>query len=187
MKKIVIAYHSGYGHTAFAAQKVAEGAKKNELVEVELIEVGKTPTNLELFKAADAIIFGSPTYMGTVSAGFKTFMDETSSTWMQREWAYKLAAGFTVSGSPSGDKFNTIQTLANYAAQHGMIWVGYNRLPEFYNGVAPDLARNRLGAFAGLILQAGNVAPEEAFVKGDIDSAIEFGEQIAYVLTQKLK
>jgi NAD(P)H dehydrogenase (quinone) len=187
MKKVLIVYHSGYGHTAFAAQKVAEGVKKNELVEVELLEVGKTPTNLDLIKAADAIIFGAPTYMGTVSAGFKTFMDESSAAWMKREWEYKLAAGFTTSGSPSGDKLATLQTISTFAFQHGMIWVGYNRLPEVYSGVPYEEARNRLGSFTGLMLQAAQVAPEESFVKGDIASAIEFGEQIANVLTQKFK
>ena len=187
MKKVLVVYHSGYGHTAFAAQKVAEGVKKNELVEVELLEVGKGPTNFDLFKAADAIIFGSPTYMGNVSAGFKTFMDESSGLWLKREWEHKLAAGFTVSGSPSGDKLATLQALATFAFQHGMIWAGYSRLPEFYSGVPVDESRNRLGSFTGLMMQAAQVAPEEAFLKGDIASAIDFGEQIANVLTKKLK
>lgn len=78
MKKLSVVYHSGAGHTAYAAQKVVEGAKSVDGVEVQLIEVGKNPVDWEVLKAADAIIFGTPTYMGGVSAPFKAFMDESS-------------------------------------------------------------------------------------------------------------
>lgn len=187
MKKIVVIFHSGYGHTAFAAKKIAEGAAQVKDVAVTLREIGKTTTDWEELKHADAIIFGTPTYMGSVSAGFKAFMDESSKAWMAREWKDKLAAGFTVSGSPSGDKQSTLQTLATFSLQQGMMWVGYDRMPEVYSGVPANEARNRLGSFSGLMLQAANAAPEEAFLPGDLASASDFGQRVATVLAEKLR
>lgn len=84
---------------------------------------------LDHVTAADAVVFGSPTYMGTVSAPMKAFMDASVKPWSGQAWRDKIAAGFTVSGSPSGDKFNTLMTLAVFAAQHGMVWVGTGMLP----------------------------------------------------------
>jgi multimeric flavodoxin WrbA len=109
MKKISIVYHSGYGHTAFAAQKVLEGAATVDGIEAKLVAVGgENVIPWEELKNADAIIFGTPTYMGSVSAQFKAFMDESSKAWYTRDWSDKVAAGFTVSGSPSGDKQSTL-------------------------------------------------------------------------------
>ena len=187
MKKLVVIFHSGYGHTAYAAKRVAEGAASVKGVEVTLREVGKTPTDWEELKNADGIIFGTPTYMGTVSAGFKAFMDESSKAWMAREWKDKLAAGFTVSGSPSGDKLATLQALTTFSLQHGMMWVGYDRLPEVYSGVPANEARNRLGSFSGLMVQAAQTAPEEAFLPGDLASASDFGQRVATVLAEKIR
>ncbi len=92
---------------------------------------------------SDAIIFGSPTYMGSVSAQLKAFMDATSPRYLQRKWVDKLGAAFTVSGSPSGDKLNTLVTCAMFAMQHGMVWVGVAESPVTGEGF------NRLGIFFG--------------------------------------
>lgn len=183
MKKAAVVYHSGYGHTDFIAKKVGAGLEKKG-VQVTLVAVGKETVNWDLLKAQDGIVFGSPTYMGTVSGVFKTFMDESSKQWFTQDWANKLAAGFTVSGSPSGDKLNTLQTLTTYALQHGMLWVGYNRGNETYQGIKPEEARNRLGSFTGLMVQASNDAPEKAFFPGDIASAEDFGERVGDVLNK---
>lgn len=186
MKKLAIVYHSGYGHTAFAAQKVLEGAATVDGVQVSLVPVGgEAVTSWEELKNADALIFGTPTYMGSVSGQFKTFMDESSKAWMARDWKDKVAAGFTVSGSPSGDKQGTLQALTTFALQHGMVWVGYDRLPEVYSGVAPEQARNRLGSFSGLMMQAAQTAPEQSFLPGDLASASDFGQRVATVLATK--
>jgi multimeric flavodoxin WrbA len=188
MKKLAIVYHSGFGHTAYAAEKVKTGAATVEGIEVALVPVGgEAITPWENLKHADAIIFGTPTYMGSVSGQFKTFMDESSKVWMARDWKDKLAAGFTVSGSPSGDKQGTLQALTTFALQHGMVWVGYDRLPEVYSGVAPEEARNRLGSFSGLMLQAAQTTPHESFLPGDLASATDFGQRVATVLANKLR
>ena len=62
--------------------------------------------------AADVIVFGAPTYMGSASAVFKQFMDASSKAWYGDVWKNKLAAGFTNSASWSGDKLNTLQQMS---------------------------------------------------------------------------
>jgi NAD(P)H dehydrogenase (quinone) len=96
--------------------------------------------------AADAIIFGSPTYMGGVSAQLKALFDATSPRYLQRKWVDKLAAAFTVSGSPSGDKLSMLQNCATFAMQPGMIWGGVAESPvtEMPISSARGLATQRI-------------------------------------------
>ncbi len=85
------------------------------LISVE--ELGADAPAWATLDAADAIIFGAPTYMGSTSAKFKAFEEAASGRWFQQAWKDKFAAGFTTSGSYSGDKLNTLQDLAVNAAQ----------------------------------------------------------------------
>ena len=73
----------------------------------------------------------------------KSLMDATSSRYLQRRWVDKLAAAFTISGTPAGDKMNTLFTCATFAMQHGMIWVGVAESPVTGEGY------NRLGFYFG--------------------------------------
>src|ERR671921_718783 len=109
MTRIAVVYHSGYGHTQRMAQAVAEGANA-ELIAIDA-EGNLPPNGWEQLKAADAIIFGTPTYMGSVSWQFKKFADASSKPWYAQEWKDKVAAGFTNSAGMSGDKFNVLVTL----------------------------------------------------------------------------
>ena len=69
MAKIVVVYHSGYGHTAKQAEAVAAGAK--EVAEVQLVALSDIATvPWADLAAADGIIFGAPTYMSTLSSIF---------------------------------------------------------------------------------------------------------------------
>ncbi len=68
--KIVIIYHSGYGHTKIVAEHIQKGASK-ELQEVALVSTLEAQDNFELLHMADTLVFGCPTYMGTISADFK--------------------------------------------------------------------------------------------------------------------
>jgi len=119
----------------------------------------------------DALIFGSPTYLGGVSGTFKTFMDATGRLWRTQGLKGKVAAGFTVSSLPSGDKQSTLMSLFVFAMQHGMLWVGNPFLPEQHQGVPHDEAVNRLGSWSGLMAQAGHGSAANAFVPGDIKTA----------------
>jgi NAD(P)H dehydrogenase (quinone) len=183
MASIVIAYHSGNHHTEAVALEVAKGAEAaGASVIVHNVEnpVDRLWNDLA---AADCIIFGSPTYMGTVSGPFKSFMDASSKQWFSQEWKHKMAAGFTNSGSPSGDKVNTLQTLAVFAAQHGMVWVGNAMMPSKYTGDGKDL--NRFSYFLGLGTQSENAPVSESNPPAeDRETAREFGKNVAEAATR---
>jgi NAD(P)H dehydrogenase (quinone) len=185
--KISIVFHSGYGHTAEQAKAVERGAKSVEGAETHLIQIGKGETPWDVLKASDAIIFGSPTYMGTVSAEFKKFMDESSKAWFGMDWKDKLAAGFTNSGSRSGDKLNTLTTLAVLAAQHGMIWVSLGLHPGNNNSKGSENDLNRLGGFLGAMAQSNvDQGPEAGPIESDLKTAEHLGKRVAE-FAKKLK
>jgi NAD(P)H dehydrogenase (quinone) len=122
--KVVVVYHSGYGHTVKLAEAVARGAAKIEGAAVSLIKAEDAPSRWDILDEADAIIMGAPTYMGSLSAPFKAFMDATSHLqYAQKRWAGKLAAGFTNGASRGGDKQNSLVQLMTFAAQHQMHWI----------------------------------------------------------------
>jgi NAD(P)H dehydrogenase (quinone) len=184
MSKIVIAYHSGYGHTAKVAEHVAKGAR-DAGAEVSLVKVDTIDeTGWALLDGADAIIFGSPTYMGSVSAPFKTFQDATAQRWYQQVWRGKLAAGFSVSGSLSGDKLASLLAMVIFSQQHGMIWTGtgvmQNEQAKGDEMLSKD-ALNRIGSYVGLMAQANNDAPENTITAGDLKTAELFGANVAAV------
>ncbi|WP_025870687.1 flavodoxin family protein [Methylobacillus glycogenes] len=186
MSKIVVVYHSGYGHTEVQAKAVARGAAKVEGSEVKLLNVEEAQQQWDTLNAADAIIFGSPTYMGSASAQFKGFMDASSSIWYQRGWKDKVAAGFTTSASQSGDKLNTLIQLTVFAAQHGMIWVGNDLLPGNNSSTGSVNDLNRLGGFLGALAQANSdQGPDVAPLQSDLLTAEHLGERVA-LITKKL-
>src|ERR1700686_4631331 len=122
--KIVVVYHSGYGHTVRIAEAVARGAAAISGVSVELVTAEEAPGRWGTLDSADAIIMGAPTYMGSLSAPFKAFMDATSHLqYVEKRWAGKIAAGFTNGASRGGDKQTSLVQLMTFAAQHQMHWV----------------------------------------------------------------
>lgn len=180
MTKIAVVYHSGYGHTGAQAEAVARGAKKVAGAEVTLLTSDEAQNQWELLKAADAIIFGSPTYMGSASAQFKAFMDASSKAWYTRDWQDKIAAGFTTSASQSGDKLSTLMQLAVFAAQHGMIWVGQDLLPGNNSSTGSVNDLNRLGSFLGAMAQANaDQGADVAPIQSDLLTAEHLGERVA--------
>ena len=181
---IAVAYHSGFGHTARQARAVAEGAGAVDGVSVGLHPVDAPDERLwAALQEADAIVFGSPTYMGGASAAFRAFAERTGRLMEDGlRWRDKIAAGFTCSGSMSGDKVNTLTDLAVFAAQHGMIWVGLAHRAGWNtsHGSVEDL--NRLGGWLGALAQAN--ADESAEVvppESDLRTARELGRRVAEV------
>lgn len=183
-QSIAIVYHSGYGHTAKVAEAIAEGAKAAN-GNVQLIKADTiTDAEWDSLDAADAIIFGAPTYMGSLSGPFKVFMDATSRKWGEQKWQNKVAAGFTNSASYSGDKLNSLQQLVTLAMQHGMIWVGQaERAPQFGESDMPDADKiNRLGSWTGLMTQANHAGSADvAPGAGDLETARRFGTRITHI------
>lgn len=180
MVHVAIVYHSGFGHTAALAKSVERGAKAVDGAEVQLIPVDSINDHWSTLESADAIIFGSPTYMGSASAKMKEFMENSSKLWYQQKWKDKLAAGFTNSGSQNGDKLATLIQFAIFAAQHGMIWVGLDLLPGNNSsaGSADDL--NRMGSFLGMMAQSNVDEAAEATPRlSDHQTAEHLGRRVA--------
>ncbi|HLP43037.1 MAG TPA: flavodoxin family protein [Fibrobacteria bacterium] len=174
---VAIVYHSGYGKTKFMAERVLKGAQSVPGVSVSLITVDDALKNLDALTAADAIVFGCPTYMASMSAKMKELLEAASKIWYHQKWKDKLAAGFTNSQGPSGDKLNTLEGLMLNAMQHGMIWVGTGMLPGANNTAGTDLELNRLSSYIGPMAQSpqGSQQPLEA----DLSTAEHFGKRIA--------
>ncbi|WP_114286306.1 flavodoxin family protein [Candidatus Halocynthiibacter alkanivorans] len=178
--KVAVVYHSGYGHTKVQAEAVLAGAQSVTGVDAVLIEAAEAADNIDQFADTDAIIFGSPTYMGTVSAQFKAFMDASSGAWMNLSWKDKIAGGFTNSASQVGDKTGTLQTLSVFAAQHGMIWVGLDLPPGNNASNGSDDNMNRMGASLGAMAQSlADAGPDVAPPSADQRTAHHYGARIA--------
>ena len=174
-KKIVIVYHSGYGHTKKVAEAVAEGSGGALLaIDAE----GNLPDSAwEQLAAADAIVFGSPTYMGSVSWQFKKFADASSKPWFTQQWKNKLAAGFTNSASMNGDKLSTLHYFITLSQQHGMLWAGGGMMPANSKAATRNDV-NYLASFAGLMTATPSDASADEMVPGDIATAKAFGLRI---------
>ena len=180
MTKVAIVYHSGYGHTAKVADYVAKGAAEIDDVEVISLQLETGNEGFDVLHDADAIIFGSSTYMGSASAVMKQFMEKTSPLFASRKWKDKVAGAFTTSHSLSGDKLGTLQQLNIFAMQLGMIWVGFGALdgsPDGQPGKSDVI--NRVGGYLGLMGQTENDSPEVTPPSGDLDSAVQFGKRVA--------
>ncbi len=188
MAKIAIIYDSGYGHTAVVAEEVATGARGIAGTTVDVIKATDAKDALDTLLPYDVLIFGTPTYMGGVSAAFKAFMDASGGAWMKQAWKDKFAAGFTNSGSLSGDKLLTLQHLAVFAAQHSMLWISQGLMPpssKEHGGKPDDI--NRAGSYLGLMTQSDNAAPTETPSTGDKKTAQLFGARVAEVVSRLTK
>lgn len=179
MAKVVVVYHSSYGHTQRIAQEVASGA------DADLLPIdadGNVPDGAwEQLAAADAIIFGTPTYMGGPSWQFKKFADASSKAWFTRAWQDKFFAGFSVSASLNGDKGQTLAYLNTLASQHGGMWVSLGMMPANTKAATRNDVNN-LGGSVGLLVQAPSDAGADAIPAGDVVTARKFGERVAAVV-----
>ena len=160
MARVAVVFHSGYGHTQRMAQAVADGAQA-QLVPIDAD--GNLPeSGWDTLAAADAIIMGSPTYMGSVS------------------WKDKIFGGFTNSANVNGDKHSTLHYFMTLAMQHGGIWVGTGL--NYHNTKASQRGEvNYLASSAGPMAQTpGDASPFEMNA-GDLETARLFGKRVAEV------
>lgn len=179
-RRIAVIYFSGTGTTATLADAIHAGAAEFADVVACRITSADIPAGrfrndaiLNAADAADAIAFGSPTYMGGPAAEFKAFADASSDRWTTQRWANKIAAGFTTGACANGDQGNTLAYFTILAAQHGMLWCGLD-LPGGYD----PAGRNRLGSQLGLASQAtdGDVDPT------DLQTARYYGRRLAMLV-----
>ncbi|MGV0790983.1 flavodoxin family protein [Mycolicibacterium sp. XJ1819] len=181
---LVIAYHSGFGHTAVLADAVAAGASEAG-ADVRMIAVARmAEADWQTLDAADGIVFGTPTYMGNVSAGFQSFAEQTGRRCQNGTWRDKVAAGFTNSGAKSGDKVNTLQSLAVFAAQHHMHWVSLGLGPGWNSSTGTDSDLNRLGFWLGAGAQTDVDAPSDRVHPADVRTCRHLGRRVAAVTRQ---
>jgi multimeric flavodoxin WrbA len=184
-KKVAVIYHSAHGHTACIAQHVLEGVHSVPDIDASLLRAEDVTGSPERLLEFDGFIWGSPTYLGGVSGVFKTFMDATGKLWRHQQLKGRLAAGFTVSSLPAGDKQSTLMSMVVFSMQHGMLWAGNPVMPEQHAGIPYELAANRLGSWTGLMAQAGHNAPAHEFAPGDVKTARLFGANFANTLLRQ--
>jgi multimeric flavodoxin WrbA len=187
---VVVAYDSGSrgavtlrGRTAALATAIVHGARTVRRTHVLNMHLGDQEPGWDALDAANAIIFGSPTYMGSGSARMKAFMEESlHPQFLERRWQDKLAGGFTNSAGMSGDKLCTLQQIAGFAAQHGMIWISLGQLPGWQSSNGSTADPNRLASFLGLMAQSNSdQGPDRAPPESDRRTGELFGRRVALI------
>ena len=148
MTKVLVLYYSSYGHIETMAHAVAEGAKSAgaevdvkrvpELVPEEVAKKSgfkldqKAPVaTVDELANYDAIIFGSGTRFGNVTAQLRNFMDQTGGLWMKGALVGKVGSVFTSSATQHGGQESTILTFIPTLLHQGMVVVG---LPYAFQG-----------------------------------------------------
>ncbi|MGD8170978.1 flavodoxin family protein [Vibrio sp. TRT 21S02] len=183
-KKIAIVFFSQQGAVRLLAHSIAEGIH-SQGVEIELLEVLGQDINagryqndelLNTIDHCDAVIFGSPTYMGAPASQFKAFMDASSDKYAVKAWRNKLASGFTAGGSINGDQQQTLASFITLACQHGMLWAGMDTSEH-----TDDLGLNRTGASLGLVASPDKNSQVHPV---DLDTAFYHGQRVANLINQ---
>jgi NAD(P)H dehydrogenase (quinone) len=148
MTKVLVLYYSSWGHIEQMAYAAAEGAREAgadvvvkrvpELVPAEVAQAAHYKTDQKAPIATvdelpdyDAIIFGTPTRYGTMTAQMKNFLDQTGGLWAKGRLIGKVGSVFTSSATQHGGQEATILTTLPVLLHHGMVVVG---LPYSYQG-----------------------------------------------------
>lgn len=189
---VAIVYHTGYGHTAVVAESLAEGVRdagaEPLLLRIESAADDFKPI-LEAAGAADAIVFGAPTYMGDISAPLKAFFEASAGAWYTQAWKDKVAGGFTNSFNASGDKLHALMSIFVLSQQQHMIWVGAGQPASSHGTAAPTFGADEVNRFSyaiGVATQSDNAGPDVTPGSGDRTFARRYGERIA-TITRQLK
>ena len=178
MTIIGVVYFSGSGTTSKLAESVIAGATDAGVKVLDLPIIGAdiiegrwaNDDMAEALDSCDAIIFGTPTYMGSVSGQLKTFMDAMAPRWFTQSWRNKVASGFTASSLPSGDKPGAFTAITTFAMQMGMIWVG--TAASFSEGLNPG----------GFYFGAGATASTPDQLTGiDLNTGRHLGKRVAEI------
>ncbi|MGR4067015.1 NAD(P)H:quinone oxidoreductase [Billgrantia sp. C5P2] len=149
MTKVLVLYHSMYGHIDTLAKAVGEGVRQVEGAEVAIKRVPETMDPETFAKAGgktfdtpeakpleladyDAIIFGTPTRYGNMTGQMRTFLDQTGSLWAKGALRGKVGSVFTSTGTGGGNE-TTILSSWTTLAHHGMLIlpIGYGLESQF--------------------------------------------------------
>jgi len=152
MSKILVLYHSSYGHIETLAMAIAEGIKSAEGADAVIKRVPELMTEEVMTQAAmktnqsapvadpdeladyDGIIFGTPTRFGNMSAQMRNFIDQTGGLWMQGALIGKIGSVFTSTASQHAGQETTITSFHTTLLHHGMVIAGVpTSVPELFN------------------------------------------------------
>ena len=183
---VVIAYHSGFGHTSTLAGAVAGGARAGGARVSVLTVDAMADADWDVLDQADGIIFGSATYMGNVSAGFQAFAEKTGRRCLNGSWRDKVAAGFANSEAKSGDKLSAPLSLAVFAAQHHMHWVNLGLGAGWNSASGSENDLNRLGFWLGAGTQTDVDADPDQVHPADVRTCEHLGHRVAVVTRQMI-
>lgn len=181
---VAVAYQSGFGHTATLADSVVAGAVSAGATVTPVVVTDMTDADWHTLDTADAIVFGSATYMGNVSSGFQAFAEKTGRRCITGVWRDKVGAGFTNSGAKSGDKMHTLISLAVFAAQHHMHWVNLGLGPGWNSSAGSEHDANRLGFWLGAGAATDVDADAGAVHPADVATCRHLGARVAEVTAQ---
>lgn len=140
--RVLVLYYSMYGHVETMAQAVAEGAGGVEGVAVDIMRVPEVMSEdaarragakldqeapvakVEQLAEYDAIIFGTPTRFGNMSAQMRNFLDQTGGLWAAGKLVGKVGSVFISTGTQHGGQETTATSFHNTLFHHGMVVVG---------------------------------------------------------------
>ncbi|SCY90000.1 NAD(P)H:quinone oxidoreductase [Microvirga guangxiensis] len=193
MTKVLVLYYSSWGHIEQMAYAAAEGARETgaevvvkrvpELVPDEIAKAAHYKTDqkapvatVEELPEYDAIIFGTPTRYGTMTAQMKNFLDQTGALWAQGKLIGKVGSVFTSTATQHGGQEATILTTLPVLLHHGMVVVG---LPYSFQGqMGVDQIRGGSPYGASTIAGGdGSRQPSEI----DLDGARFQGKHVAQI------
>ena len=197
--KILVLYHSSYGHIETMAKAVADGATNESGVSVELKRVPETMPEDLMTQAGmkvdqdapvaaphelaeyDAVIFGTPTRFGNMTAQMRTFLDQTGGLWAKGALTGKVGSVFTSTGTGAGNE-TTITSFHNTLLHHGMVIVG---LPYAVATELFDVSEVRGGSPYGASTLAGGDGSRQPTEK-ELSMAKKQGAHVASI-AKKLK
>ncbi|MDO8839271.1 MAG: NAD(P)H:quinone oxidoreductase [Parvibaculum sp.] len=197
--RILVLYHSAYGHIETLAKAVAEGAGSVGGVEVTLKRVPETMPEEAMKNAGmkvdqeapvaspqeladyDGIVFGSPTRFGNMTGQMRTFLDQTGGLWSKGALAGKPGSVFTSTGTGGGNE-TTITSFHSTLLHHGMVVVG---LPYSVGTELFDISEVRGGSPYGASTLAGGDGKRQPSKK-ELSLARKQGAHVA-AIAQKLK
>ena len=187
MVSVSIVYDSSFkGQTEVLAKCVLEGVSSVDNIQGYMIHVNDVDEHWNTLHNSEAIIFGSPTYIGGVTAQFKLFIEKLAGeVWLKRMWKNKFAAGFTISAGRSGDKLNCLTDMVIFASQMAMIWVPQHILGGNYSTAGSEKDLNRMAGYLGVMAQGNidepaDISPPES----DKETARMHGRHVAQITAQ---
>jgi NAD(P)H dehydrogenase (quinone) len=193
MTKVLVLYYSSWGHIEQMAYAAAEGAREAgaevvvkrvpELVPTEVAQAAHYKTDqkapiatVEELPEYDAIIIGTPTRYGTMTAQMKNFLDQTGALWAQGKLIGKVGSVFTSTATQHGGQEATILTTLPVLLHHGMVVVG---LPYSFQGqMGVDQIRGG-SPYGASTIAAGDGSRQPSEI--DLDGARFQGRHVAQI------